>query len=375
MTTAPAPITTFPIQQTLSAAPLPFDRIPKSAWERLLARTPTATPFSRWMFHRAWWDAYGANAEERYLACSPPGDRRTEAIRAIVPLMRRRVPLADGAAAPTWTILMGASYHADYATILADPGDLPAVARAIVDALAGLPASDPEWAWDAVDLRRLRAGDPACPALAEAFVEASEGRGWRVRMEVEDVCPVVKLADSWDDQLARLGRKERHEIRRKLRRAGAAGDLELRSLPLEASSVDRFIELHQARFGDAGLFAMTQDGAQSRRFLHRLTELEVEVAPSERSLSLAEVMVGGRRILALATFDDGARTYLYNAGMDPSAADLSPGVVGTALYLRDRIAAGRRELDFLRGREPYKYQWGAVDEPIRRIVVTTERGP
>ena len=32
---------------------------------RLAARNPWATPFSGWAFHRAWWDAYGANAHER----------------------------------------------------------------------------------------------------------------------------------------------------------------------------------------------------------------------------------------------------------------------------------------------------------------------
>ena len=26
-------------------------------------------------------------------------------------------------------------------------------------------------------------------------------------------------------------------------------------------------------------------------------------------------------------------------------------------------------LDFLRGDEPYKYEWGAVDEPIQRLLV------
>ena len=26
-------------------------------------------------------------------------------------------------------------------------------------------------------------------------------------------------------------------------------------------------------------------------------------------------------------------------------------------------------MDFLRGDEPYKYEWGAVDEPIQRVLV------
>ena len=63
-------------------------------------------------------------------------------------------------------------------------------------------------------------------------------------------------------------------------------------------------------------------------------------------------------------FDDGVVCLFYNAGIDPDARDLSPGVTGTAAYLRDRMAAGRRRFDFMRGDEAYKYEWGAVDEPI-----------
>jgi CelD/BcsL family acetyltransferase involved in cellulose biosynthesis len=44
-------------------------------------------------------------------------------------------------------------------------------------------------------------------------------------------------------------------------------------------------------------------------------------------------------------------------------------VTGTAAYLRDRLEAGRRRFDFLRGDEPYKYEWGARDEPVERLLV------
>jgi CelD/BcsL family acetyltransferase involved in cellulose biosynthesis len=33
------------------------------------------------------------------------------------------------------------------------------------------------------------------------------------------------------------------------------------------------------------------------------------------------------------------------------------------------LAAGKPRLDLLRGNEPYKYIWGAVDEPIQRLLV------
>ena len=39
------------------------------------------------------------------------------------------------------------------------------------------------------------------------------------------------------------------------------------------------------------------------------------------------------------------------------------------MLIRDRLEAGTRRFDFLRGDEAYKYEWGAVDEVIDRIVV------
>ena len=72
---------------------------------------------------------------------------------------------------------------------------------------------------------------------------------------------------------------------------------------------------------------------------------------------------------ALAGFADRGTCYFYNAGMDPEARDLSPGIVGTATYLRDRLERGDRRFDFLRGNEAYKYEWGASDRHLTRLVI------
>ena len=55
--------------------------------------------------------------------------------------------------------------------------------------------------------------------------------------------------------------------------------------------------------------------------------------------------------------------------MDPDARELSPGVLMVERYMRRALERGIGRLDFLRGDEPYKYEWGAVDEPIQRVLV------
>jgi CelD/BcsL family acetyltransferase involved in cellulose biosynthesis len=59
----------------------------------------------------------------------------------------------------------------------------------------------------------------------------------------------------------------------------------------------------------------------------------------------------------------------YNAGVDPEARYLSPGVVLIAGLVRRALEAGAKRFDFLRGDESYKYEWGAVDEPVQRLLV------
>jgi CelD/BcsL family acetyltransferase involved in cellulose biosynthesis len=369
---------------SLIAERRPFEAIDRDVWDRLAARTPWATPFARWEFHRAWWDAYGASAHDQTVVVLD-ADGPADDLLAVVPRMHRhQVEPTDAATAsmmrhghdraltavsPTAkTIFFGASYHADYATLLCDPVTAPGVASALVGHLA---ASDKDpghpLPWDAVDLRRLRCGDPAADALAAAFGSAEMAQGWTLNVEREDVCPVLTLPEdvSFDDYLATLGKKDRHEIRRKVRRAATAGEVRLDDSPDPLADLEAFIEMHQRRWGARGLFPPTPGGAASRTFLRRLFEL---FGPSGAA-RLAFLTVAGRRVAAGVHFETDDGYLYYNAAVEPDARDLSPGVVMIERYVRRAIAAGKPRLDFLRGDEPYKYVWGAVDEPIQRLLV------
>ena len=208
-----------------------------------------------------------------------------------------------------------------------------------------------------------------CPRSRQAFRAAGARHGWHVVREREDVCPVVTFpAGGWDDYLATLGKKARHEVRRKLRRAEAHGPITLRRGAPSKGSMDQFVALHRARFGEEGLFPANEGGRRAEHFVHRLAELEAAEGDACQ-FEVIEVFSGDWLLFVALAFDDGTTTYLYNAGIDPSAAELSPGVTGTAAYLRDRLEVGRPRFDFLRGNESYKYEWGAVDEAVERVLV------
>ena len=214
----------------------------------------------------------------------------------------------------------------------------------------------------------MRCGDPASAALTAAFNAAAPSAGWTVVREREDVCPVVTLPEGVDFEgyLDTLDKKARHEIRRKIRRAEAAGAIALTESTDPVSDLPTFIEFHQAKWGERGLFPPNPGGDASRVFIRRLFEAFGPRGPARLSF----LAIGERRIGAGIHFDDGHTISYYNAGVDPEARDLSPGVILVARYVQAAIALGRRRLDFLRGNESYKYEWGAVDEPIERILVT-----
>ena len=374
------PDTTATTLGPLRAERRPFDRFTREEWDALVARTPWATPFSSWAFHRAWWDAYSANAHEEILAVVPAAAPAGTAPVAIVPLMHRHEVEPSDAAThtrmrhgrdlaltpvpPTATaVFFGASYHADYATILADPADLPAVAAATAEYLSGPDADE----WDVVDLRRLRCADPAGDHLAAALGALEMANAWTLNVEREDVCPVVTFSHGVDMEgfLATLGKKERHEIRRKVRRAQAVGEIRLEDSADPLGELEAFIDLHQKRWGEDGLFPATKGGEQSRVFIRRLFELFGPDGP----LRLTFLTVGGRCIASGIHFETADDLLYYNAGVDPDARDLSPGVLMIHAYVERALARGTRRMDFLRGNESYKYEWGAVDEPIQRLLV------
>jgi len=358
----------------------PFDSIPRETWDRLAARNPWSTPFSAWAFHRAWWDAYGANAHDETLVICRDGADAAEPV-AIIPLMHRHeveptdaetrttMRHADGggltAVAPSAkAILFGASYHSDYATILAAPGSLPAVAQALAEYIA-TPVGEE---WDVVDLRRLRCADPTANYVAQALEQRDLGP---LVLEREDVCPVVTFPDRVDIEgyLSTLGKKERHEIRRKVRRAEAVGEVRLTDSTDPQADLELFIELHQKRWGEKGLFPPTPGGEQSRVLVRRLFELFGADGPFKLTL----LSVGDRRIGAGLHFETETDLFYYNAGIDPDARDLSPGVLMIHAYVCRALERGIRRMDFLRGDESYKYEWGAVDEPIQRVLLRRGR--
>ncbi len=92
-------------------------------------------------------------------------------------------------------------------------------------------------------------------------------------------------------------------------------------------------------------------------------------------LHLHALRIDGRVIAVQYVLQHRRRAYLYITGFDHDFGALSPGTLLTWHVLQEALRRGNCEFDFLRGRERYKYVWGAVDRPQRRLRIWKRNAP
>jgi CelD/BcsL family acetyltransferase involved in cellulose biosynthesis len=191
------------------------------------------------------------------------------------------------------------------------------------------------------------------------LVGISRDRGCEVSCEVMDVSPELDLPPTWEDYLAMLNRKQRHEVRRKLRRVREAGEVSYRVIEESgdlADATETFLALFRKGKADKAAFMTARResffrsliGAMARVRILRLGILQLDTLP-----------VGG-----VICFDYDNTVYLYNSCYDPRYRALSPGLISKILSIKDSIERGREKFDFLKGVEDYKYRLGGKEIPL-----------
>ncbi len=215
--------------------------------------------------------------------------------------------------------------------------------------------------WRTLDLWGLQ---EVSPTLAR-MKEMTRAAGWSVSVRQEEVVPYLELPDSWEGYLEGMDKKQRHELRRKIRRLSEAGQV-MFSHVSDAAGLETALEVLM------GLMAASREDKAS--FLNeRHTAFFRALAPvmfSAGYLKLFFLMLDGRRVAGVLCFDSGGQYQLYNSGYDPAYAPLSVGLLSKVFCLQDAISSGRRVFDFMRGGEVYKYRLGAKNASVNRLEVT-----
>ncbi len=206
----------------------------------------------------------------------------------------------------------------------------------------------------------LRDGSPT-PLL---LTRLANERGWVATLQDEATCPQLDLPPTWDAYLESLSGKNRHELRRKMRRfETTVGEMQMRVLcsPDEvAAGMDDFLRLMTLKSDKAQFMTPTME-----RFFRRIGPALAE----EGLAGLYVFELGGEPVASVFCFEDAQETLLYNSGFDPRYSHVAVGLLSKASVLRHAIEDGRRRLDFLRGDEPYKYDLGARDNQVYRCLI------
>ena len=316
------------------AAPVRSFAAVRSLWEEILARRPWNSVFLTPAWQETWWDEFGREDELRLFTVGPE-----DAPLGVAPMLLQGDRLT----------FLGDTDLFDYHDFIAvDPAFYPA----LFDCLEQEP-------WRMMELTSA----PEWTQTFELLPQAARERGHDVRIEHEDVAPGIELPGSWDEYLAGLRKKDRHELRRKLRRLESAGEITLRLA--EGPTFDRDLELFQE--------VMAESREEKRDFLSPERQaFFVRMAGRMRDLGLLKLFLlelDGEPIAAVLTFDYEGRRLLYNSGYRHEHARLAPGLLLKALCIRDAIQSGLTYFDLLRGAEAYKHHLGAADHSVYRIVV------
>ena len=190
----------------------------------------------------------------------------------------------------------------------------------------------------------------AVPAV-EAAVVIAKGESVTER---HATAAVLSLPSSYDGWLASIGKKERHEVRRKRRRFAAEfGEIEV--VRSGSAAIDMFCAMHRSSQGDKGTF-MT----------HKMQRFFEELIVSSGA-TIHTLMCDGIPRANAFGFETDDGYFYYNSAYDIDASMASPGIVLLASMIEAQIERGAKVFDFLKGDERYKFKHGAVPRPLYAV--------
>ena len=327
-----------------------FDTL-RPEWNALLHASTADTPFLTHEWQCTWWSCLGEG--ELFVMTVRDGG----ALVGLAPLFILSQPDLDGKVRRLLR-LIGSVDASDYLDLIAVRGR----EREVFDAMLNVLAQSDEW--DVLDLYNV----PAASTTRSLLPDLAAARGWKFTDEQQVVCPIITLPATFEDYVQNLDKKERHELRRKLRRSEGTEGLTWYAITGDDhvhdqdAAAEAFIDLMMKSRSDKSDF-MTD---RMRRFFHQM----IHATHAGGFLHLSFLEVQGVKAATYLSFDYCQKRLVFNSGLETTGfQSLSAGIVLVARMIEDAITRGYTEFDFLRGDEEYKYRLGAKDTWIYHLAV------
>lgn len=301
-----------------------------SQWSALWQRCPSATTFQRPDWVWSWMETFRPSHPVIVVV------RNDREVVGLAPLLI----YSDGDQRVLGLMAGGVS---DYLDVLIDSRFETEAIRAIWQQVAETPGWDRLWFSDL--------------PLKSVFLRQSEAR-FHFEKQKHDVCPVLELPDEARGLRAVVPSRQLRNWRNargRLERAGG-GHLEIANSHTLDALLDGMFQLHSARWAVVGESGVLSSGAVQE--FHRRATRRLLAAGVLRLYALRHK----RQLVAfLYSFFERDTVYCYLQGFDPSLTHLSLGTQILGIVIEDALRHGKKQVDFLRGREAYKRTWGASD--------------
>lgn len=318
----------------------------EAEWNDLLRRSTGNRIFSTWEWHSVWWDAY------------TPGQLWVITCRDEEGLLVGLAPwfIGKGEDGRRFVSTIGCKEVTDYLDLIVDRNYVEPVLSSLAQFLA-----ENRSLFDCIELCNIPEQSVSCASFPHFLQQC----GFTITIEPEDVCPIISLPDTWSDYLAMLDKKQRHELRRKLRRVqGVNSDVDWYTVGPDhdiEQEMQHFLEMMAASDPDKARFL---SDPQNVTFFRNITR----ILRDKGWLQLNFLTVNGDRAAAYLNFDYNRHILVYNSGLRADKyGHLSAGIVLLAFTIQRAIETGHEVFDFLQGDEIYKYHLGGKDISVLNL--------
>jgi CelD/BcsL family acetyltransferase involved in cellulose biosynthesis len=296
------------------------------------------SPFILTEWLQVWWQVFSSGAE-LFIRVVKQGEK----IIGIAPLM-----IKDGVA-----YFIGSTDVCDYLDFIIVPGREQDFFNVLLDDLKKTGITQ-------LDLKHVRPDSTVLTSLAPL----AESRKYKVVSDKEAISFEMDLPSTFEKYLEMLSTKQRHEVRRKMRRLTEEGKIVYqlidRGEELKAA-VDTFFKMFVESRQDKAAFLTEQ--------MKSYFKLLVDTMAGIGLLKLGVLELDSKPVAEIMCFDYQDCIYLYNSGYDPKYVSLSAGLLSKVYAIRDSIEKGSKKFDFLKGAEPYKGHLGGKEVPLYRCQI------
>lgn len=302
-------------------------------WRELWSRVPNATPFQSPDWLLPWWDIFA------------PGDLAVIAIWAAGTLIGLAPFYVE--TRPARRLLPLGISLSDYLDVTFDDAYFDAATQGFAAALNQM----------------HDVGECEFPEIAAngQALKIKPSDAWCAEVSPGSTCPVLTLPDSIAELAVHVPPSRLRHLRTARRRSARCGETAI--LVGDVDNTDallaELVRLELLRW-KGGVFSDSRVG-----------DFHAAALPGLMEHGIARIyafQIGEKTVGVWYGFFHHGRTYAYLCAFDPEYKFESPGAILIGHAIEEAVREGAREFDFLRGRETYKYEWGARDRVNIRYV-------